>query len=206
VGPVNQKALEEVVSSKARLRIASLVSVRPRTLRELADLTGISVQGVLKHIARLERLGLLSETKVEGGDLPVRKVYSWKGVRIGDFSHGDLTLVKVTASSERPAHSEDPLRELNSLAADVLVQKQRVRDQTRRLGRMIDELVSTEARVVGLVEGLGADDQDRLLLNAAFTEESMEEAERAVGRHLGLREPRRALEKAMSRARKLGKK
>ncbi len=143
---MNQKALEEVVSSKARLRIADLISVRPRTLRELADLTGISVQGVLKHLSRLEKLGLLSETKVDGGALPIRKVYSIKGVRIGDFSHGDLTVVKVTASTERPAHSEEPLRELESLAADALVQKRRVRDQTRRLGRMIDELVEYRSK------------------------------------------------------------
>jgi predicted transcriptional regulator len=203
---VNQKALEEVVSSKARLRIVDLISIRPRTLRELADLTGMSVQGALKHIARLEKLGLLSESKVDGGALPIRKVYSSKGVRIGDFSHGDLTVVKVTASTERPPHSEEPLKELESLTADALVQRRRVRDQTRRLGRLIDELVGTETRIVGLVDGLGAADQDRLLLHTAFTEESMEEAEKALAQHLGLREPRRALEKALSRARKLGKK
>jgi predicted transcriptional regulator len=203
---VNPKALEEIVSSKARLRIADLISVRPRTLRELADLTGISVQGVLKHLARMERLGLVGETKVDGGVLPVRKVYSIKGVRIGDFSHGDLTVVKVTKAPERPAQSDDPIKELESLAADSLIQKRRIRDQARRLGRMIEELVSTETRIGGLVGGLGAADEDRLLLHTAFTEESLEEAERSLVEHYALREPRRALEKALNRARKLGKK
>lgn len=204
--PVDQRALEEVVSSKARLRIVDLLSVRPRTLKELADLNGISVQGVLKHITRLEKLGLISETKVDASALRVRKVYSMKGVRIGDFSYGGLTVVKMSTSTERPAHSDEPLRELELLAADTLVERRRIRDQARRLGRMIDELANTEARIHGLVEGLGTDDQDRLLLSAAFTEESLEEAEKVLSEHFGLREPRRALEKALSRARKLGKK
>lgn len=203
---MNQKAVEEVVSSSARLRVAHLISVRPRTLRELADLTGISVQGVLKHLAKLKKLGIVAETKVEGGALPVRKVYAIKGVRIGDFSHGDLTVVKMTDAAERAAQSDDPLRDLESLAADALVQKRRIRDETRRLGRMIDELVATEMRIGGLVDGLGADDEDRLLLHAAFTEESLEEAEKSIAEHYGLREPRRALEKALGRARKLAKK
>jgi predicted transcriptional regulator len=203
---VNQRALEDVVSSKARLRIADLVSVRPRSLKELADLTGISVQGVLKHISILEKLGLVGEIKIDAGKLPIRKVYSIKGVRIGDFSHGDLTVVKMTSTTGRHALSEEPIRELESLAADALVQRRKVRDQTRRLGRIIDELVNTEARIGDVVDGLGVPDEDRLLLSAAFTEETMEEAEKALARHLGLREPRRALEKALSRARKLGKK
>jgi predicted transcriptional regulator len=203
---VNQKAMEEVVSSKARLRMADLISVRPRALRELADLTGMSVQGVLKHLARMKSLGIVSETKVNGGSLPVRKVYAIKGVRIGDFSHGDLTVVKVTSASERSAQSDDPIGELESLAADALVQRRRIRDQTRRLGRMIDELENTQSRIGGLVGGLGSADEDRLLLHAAFTEESLEDAERSLAEHYGLREPKRALEKALSRARKLGKK
>jgi predicted transcriptional regulator len=203
---MNQSALEEIVSSKARLRIADLLSVRPRTLRELADLTGISMPGVLKHLARMEKLGLVAEAKVEGGAFPVRKVYSMKGVRIGDFSHGNLTVVKVTDSTVKSAKSEDAVKELESLAADALVQKRRIRDQTRRLGRMIDELVNTESRIGGLIGGLGAEDEDRLLLHTAFTEESMEEAERSLTEHYGMREPKRALDKAVSRARKLGKK
>ena len=203
---MNQSALEEIVSSKARLRIADLLSVRPRTLRELADLTGISMPGVLKHLARMEKLGLVAEAKVEGGAFPVRKVYSIKGVRIGDFSHGNLTVVKVTDSTEKSAKSEDAVKELESLAADALVQKRRIRDQTRRLGRMIDELVNTESRIGGLIGGLGAEDEDQLLLHTAFTEESMEEAERSLTEHYGMREPKRALDKAVSRARKLGKK
>lgn len=203
---MNQKALEEVVSSKVRLQIADLISVRPRTLQELADITGLTVQGVLKHLTRMKRLDIVAEDKVEGGTLPIRKVYAAKSARIGDFSHGDLTVVKVTDTAERSASSDNPVSELESLAADSIIQKRRVRDQARRLSRTIDELVATQTRISGILNGLEIADDDRMLLQAAFTEESLEEAERSLSAHFGLREPRRAIEKALARARKLAKK
>jgi len=182
------------------------VSLRPRTLRELADLTGISVQGVLKHLAKLKSLGLVSEMKLAAGALPVRKLYTIGDVRIGDFSHGDLTVVKISRFSEQVAQPGDSVKELEALAADAMVERRRIRDQARRLGRAIDDLVSTEARIGSLIRGLGLDDKDRLLLHTFFTEESLEDAERALREHYGMREAGRALEKAISRARKLGKK
>lgn len=203
---MNQKALEEVVSSKVRLQIADLISVRPRTLQELADITGLTVQGVLKHLTRMKRLDIVAEVKVEGGTLPIRKVYAAKSARIGDFSHGDLTVVKVTDTAERSASSDNPVSELESLAADSIIQKRRVRDQARRLSRTIDELVATQTRISGILNGMEIADDDRMLLQAAFTEESLEEAERSLSAHFGLREPRRAIEKALARARKLAKK
>ena len=203
---MNQKALEEVISSRPRLQIATLISVRPRTLRELAKLTKMTVQGVLKHLAKLEELGVVSETKVEAGELHVRKVYSAKGVRIGDFSDRDLTIIKVTEWPESRSKSEDSVKDLESLAADVLVQKTRIRDQARRLSRNIDELMTLETRISALVRDLPMSDEDRLLLYAAFTEESLEDAERSLQEHYRLKEPREALQKAITKAKKLGRK
>jgi len=54
--------------------------------------------------------------------------------------------------------------------------------------------------------GLGATEEDRLLLHTAFVEESLEKAEKSLAEHHGMREPKRALEKALSRARRLAKK
>ncbi len=203
---MSQEALEAIVSSKARLQIADLVSTRPRTLRELADFTGISIQGVLKHLDKLNGLGLIAEKRVSGGSLPVRKLYAIKGVRVGDFSYGGLTVVKMSRSIGKAVGSENPVPELESLAADAIVQRRRIRDQARRLGRMIDEFVDTETRIEGLVRSLDVKDDERLLIQTAFTEESLEEAERTLREHQGLKDARRALEKALSRARKVGKK
>ena len=203
---MNQKVLEEVVSSRPRLQIASLISVRPRTLGELAKLTRMTVQGVLKHLAKLEELGMVSETKVDAGALHVRKVYSAKGVRIGDFSNRDLMVIKVTEWPESRSKSEDSVKDLESLAADTLLQKRRIRDQARRLSRSIDELMTLETRISTLVRDLPTSDEDRLLLYAAFTEESLEDAERSLQEHYRLKEPREALQKAIAKAKRLSRK
>ena len=95
---VTRDLLPEVVSSRTRLKVADLVSARPRSLGELAAATGISIQGVLKHLRKLEELGLVEGKNVRSPDLAVRKVYAAKGVRLGDFSAGDLTLVKLSGN------------------------------------------------------------------------------------------------------------
>jgi predicted transcriptional regulator len=203
---LSQSTLEEIVSSKARLKIASLISIRPRTLRELSNLTGISIQGVLKHLDKLRSLGIVGEKKVAGGSIPVRKLYSIKGVHVGDFSQGDLTVVRISSNFEKAAVSSEPVRELESAAADMIIQKRRIKDQARRLARIIDELVNTETRIDGVIRGLNVHDDERLLLHTSYTEESLEEAERTLREHYGLKDARRALEKAIAGAGRIGKK
>ncbi len=193
----------ELVSSKARLRIAGLLSVRPRTLRELSDLTGITVQGVLKHIAVLERLGILDQKRIEGDEITARKVYSVKGVQIGDFSFGDLMVVKVTDLGKTVYKSENPSKQLQSLSQDALVQRRRIRDETRRLGRMIDSFFDTQAHLRGLIDGVVLKDEDRLVIQTAFTEETLEDAEESLRRHYGLSNSRRAIERAFGKVRRI---
>lgn len=201
--------LPEVVSSRARLRIAALVSARPRSLAELAAATGISVQGVLKHLTKLEELGLVEEENLRSPALAVRKVYTAKGVKLGDYSAEDLTLVKLSenpsALAENPsALAEEPDRpfDLEYLAEEAILRRRRIQDQTRRLGRMIDDLVEDESRLRVALESMDLSDTERLILRVLFTEESLEEGERVLLEHFGLRDGKRSIEKALSKARR----
>lgn len=201
------KVREEVVSSEVRLKMADLISVRPRTLRELKALTGLrTVPGVLKHLSKLKEMRLVKEEDLAGGALSSRKVYSVdRGAHVRDFSYRDFTVVKLSTEHGQAARSDRPVDELESLATDALIQRRRIREQARRLGRMIDDLVSTEARIGDIARAVGANDEERLLLQIAFTEESLEDAEAALRRQHGVANGRRALEKAISKARRVGK-
>jgi predicted transcriptional regulator len=192
--------LEGIVSSRVRLKIADLLSIRPRTLKELADITGISVQAVLKHLEKLDSLGVLDERRIDAAELAVRKVYYITGVHVGDFSLGDLTIVKLSRTEQPPARGRKAGRqELERLAEDSLVQRRRIREQARRLGRMIDDLVATEGRLNGLIESLRMKDGERLMVHTFFTEESMEEAESSLKEHYGVTDARRAIERALGK-------
>jgi DNA-binding transcriptional ArsR family regulator len=200
------EAPAEILSSKSRLRIADLLSTRPRTLKELADRTGVSVQAVLKHLEKLDSLGMLEKRKVAGRDLSVRRLYALKGFHVGDFSAEGLTVVSIREGGPLPYHGTDPAGDLEKIAEDVLVQRRRVRDQARRLGRSISELTGYEERLAGLIEALGLEDPERLVIQTAFTEETLGDAERELRKVHGIDDPRRSIARALAKARRSVKK
>lgn len=196
----------ELLTSANSLKIAALVSVRPRTLSELAELTGISIQGALKHIKKLERLGLARGEKISGKDLGVRKVYSASALSVGDFSSGDLKIVKVSKRVVAEMVEKDPLGRMEFLAEEALVQRRRIRDEARRLGRLIDDLVEDERRLQAALDSINLDDDSRLILHTMFTEETAADGERVLTKHFGMKGGRRSIDEALAKARYIAKK
>ena len=126
-------AIEDIANSRARLTIASLISSRPRTLGELAETTGISVQGVLKHLKRLSESGILKEKSLPSGRyLRPRKLYYIDTRRVADYSQGGMivaTLGNETVTGDLKV--DDPYRELDRLAQDVILVRRRARELSR---------------------------------------------------------------------------
>jgi DNA-binding transcriptional ArsR family regulator len=198
---VARNPLPDVISSPARLKIANLVSGRPRSLGELAAATGISIQGVLKHLRKLQELGLVQEMSVGSSALAVRKVYAATRAKLADFSTGDLTLVKLSEKPSEAAEEPDQPPDLEYMAEEAILQRRRVRDQTKRLGRMIDDLVENESRIKAALESMDLSDAERLILQVLFTEESFAEGERVLLEHFGLQDGKKSIEKALVKTR-----
>lgn len=195
------EALDELLSSGPRLKIADAVSVRPRTLGELADLTGISVQGVLRHLKRLAELGVIEERTLSPSTPKARRVYASKEFRVGDFSAPGLTVVKKTRRLRGGGQRHPPERDLEEAAADLLVRKRRVRDEVRRLGRMIDGLVEDEESLEAALDEVGGDGLRRLILDVLLTEETVGEGEKALSRYYGIFD-RRSIEGALAKVKR----
>lgn len=157
---------------------------------------------MLKHLRKLEELGLVEGKNVRSPDLAVRKVYAAKGVRLGDFSAGDLTLVKLSGKPSASTEKIDRSIDLEYLAEEAILRRRRVRDQARRLGRMIDDLVEDESRIMAALESMDLSDTERLILQVLFTEESLEEGERVLLEHFGLQDGKKSIERALSKARR----
>jgi predicted ArsR family transcriptional regulator len=193
--------MKEVLAPGARLKIADAVSVRPRTLTELADLTGISVQGVLKHLKRLARLGLVEERKAPASVSKARRVYVSGSALVGDYSAKDLAIVKLSKAARPEKRRQTKNQDLESLAADLLFQRRRIRDEIRKLGKMIDRLVEEEELLNGALEAGSFTEDERLILQALLTEETIEEGVRALSKYYGI-EDRRSIDKALAKARR----
>ena len=197
LGPhVDNPDLEHVVASRTRLRIADLLSTRPRTLGELAESTHISVQAVLKHLAKLAEVGLVEAlTLIRPKRLGVRKVYTVKKTLVGDYSRGSLMVVNLSeAARGGTIPSKDGYRELERLAEDSIIQKGRIRDQARRLARMIKELDGFESRLKEGIGRLPLTEEEKLVAYVMFTEDTEAEAVKTLRSHYACREPQLAIE------------
>jgi len=198
---MSDNVLSAIISSRSRLKIADFISTRPRGLEELAAATGISMQGVLKHLKKLKSIGIVDERSIRSPILAARKVYVASGVRLRDFSSGDLTLVKLSGRPPVSASELDRYPDLEYLAEEVILRRRRVRDHARRVGRMIDELVDEESRIGAILESMNLSDAEKLILQILFTEESLEQGERVLQEHFGLQDGKKSIEEALVKAR-----
>ena len=186
--------------------IAALVSIRPRTQSELAELTGVSLPGVLKHLKRLEMLGLVQEKKLDRHMFTARKVYTARRTTIGDFSEPDLRVVRLLHEPGVAEPQGGESLNLESQAEDLILQERRVREQVKKLGRMIDGLLADRSRLAATAGTTGLGFDDRLILQVLFTEESASDGERVLIRHFGLKGGRRSIDRVLAESRKIAKK
>lgn len=202
--------IEVIASSRARLTIASLLSTRPRTLGELAEVTGMSVQGVLKHLKKLEEARLLRERKMKRGRyLKQRKLYFIDNPKVADYSQRDVLVATmgrpraIGEPGEKTADrsGESSLRELDGLAQDVLILRRRVRDLARRTARMVDEVVESESRIATLVSSLGLTDEEEQVARLVYGDDSPETVRQILREQYGCTDPEGAIRDVMKRIR-----
>jgi DNA-binding transcriptional ArsR family regulator len=196
---VNPDDLSEVLSSRARVKIEDAVSLRPRTLGELAAITGISVQGVLRHLKILAKLGLVEERKISSKAPKARRVYAARGTSLGDYSSGGLVVVKATERVPTQKRVRRQSQDLERMSGELLIQRRRIRDEAKKLGRMIDELVDSQQALSSALGGLKLDNEGRLILEVLLTEETAADGLRILSRYYGL-DDRRSIDKALAEA------
>jgi len=199
-------SIEALASSKVRLKIASILSVRPAVLGELSSATGISVQGVLKHLGKIADEGLLSEENMKGGRfLKQRKLYYIKKRLVSDYSEGDLLLATLGKSSpEEPQRATKAYEELDWLAQDIIILRRRARDLAHKLHRVLDEVAEDESRIRALLAVLHLAPDERQIAYLIFTEDSPESAKAILSDHYGCADPGAAIEQVSGKLRRMG--
>jgi DNA-binding transcriptional ArsR family regulator len=201
---MNPDVLGEVLSSRARVRIEDAVSLRPRTLGELADVTGISVQGVLRHLKILTKLGLVEERRMTSRAPKARRVYAAKGASLGDYSTGTLTVVRATERVPTARQHRHQPRDLERMSGELLIQRRRIRDEARKLGRMIDDLVDSQQALESALNGLKLTAGQRLILEVLLTEETATDGRRVLSRYYGLNDTM-SIDEALAEAKRNAK-
>ena len=191
----------EVLSSGMRLKIADAISQRPRTLGELSHITGISVQGVLRHLRRLERAGLVEERKVTASAPKARRVFAARGAILEDYSSGNLTIAKFVERMPEPRRGWKQGAGLESMAAEVLLLRRRVKEEAKRIGRMIDEAAAGREELEAALARMHLNEEERLILEVILTEETLEDGIRVLSKFYGV-DDRRSIDEALAKARR----
>ena len=193
--------LGEVLSSRVRLKIAGAISQRPRTLGELSFITGISVQGVLRHLRRLEEVGLVEERRVTASAPKARRVYGAKGAVLEDYSAGNFTVAKLVERWPEGQRLQKQGAELEKMAVEVLILRRRVKEEAKRIGRMIEDAAQGQEELETALARMPLSEEERLILDVILTEETAEDGIRVLSRFYGL-EDRRSIDEALAKARR----
>jgi len=196
--PLHPDRFGEFLSSEVRLKIADALSQRPRTLGELAFITSISVQGVLRHLRQLEKQGLVEERRLSNSIPKARRVYASKGAIVEDYSSGDLTVAKVVESWPDGRDVKGPATDLENLSAELLLLRRRVKEETKKLGKLIDEVAENQHELEASLANMPVSEVERLILEVILTEETVEDGVRALSRFYGI-EDRRSIDEALSK-------
>ncbi len=170
----------------------------------------MSVQGVLKHLKKLEEARLLRERKMKRGRyLKQRKLYFIDNPKVADYSQRDVLVATmgrpraIGEPGEKTADrsGESSLRELDGLAQDVLILRRRVRDLARRTARMVDEVVESESRIATLVSSLGLTDEEEQVARLVYGDDSPETVRQILREQYGCTDPEGAIRDVMKRIR-----
>ena len=197
-------SIEEIASSRPRLTIASLISSRPRTLSELAEMTSISVQGVLKHLKRLEEEGIVKEWNMaKGRYLRPRKLYYAESRRVADFSQDDL-LVAALRKVEEPhtPKSDGAFEALDAHAQDIIIQHRRARELSKKMTRMIDAFLESEMRIGALIDSMDLEPDEKQVAHLIFGDDGPVKARRVLRNHYGCADPDAAIRAVIRKIRR----
>ena len=191
--------VDEVLTSRVKRRIADAISQRPRTLGELSYATGISVQGVLRHLRQLEKLGFVEERRLSPIIPQARRVYASKGAMLEDYSSGDLSVAKLIEIWPEAKRPPGTAVDLENMSADVILLRRRVREETRRLGRLIDEVAESQDQLRRALVNAPLSEVERVIVEVILTEETVEDGVKALSKFYGIVD-RRSIDGALAKA------
>jgi predicted transcriptional regulator len=192
---VNFEHLLEIVGSGTRLHLLELLGVRARSLKELASSLHVTQQAVMKHLAMLERNGLIQE--ISAGGSRVRKVYALSGPLSLGYVFKDNTLCVYMGTDGHDAKSSKGTGELLKQAEyERNMIRMRAKVLANRLRTLVLEDLKKQAEIHSAIKGMKASPIEAVALScfsALDSERVLEEASKAFG--LNLREvAERALE------------
>ncbi|MEK0325028.1 MAG: ArsR family transcriptional regulator [Nitrosopumilus sp.] len=179
----------ESVTSRTKIHILDLLSSRPRCLSELADRTGVSTQGISKHLKSLVADGLVKIVNVNRDkssrslirayyrlDKPVYIYSGWENERLSLFMS-----LKTPESYRIPKEKKSVSRVLGETEDGLNQLKRRLRLLRNRESRIFEEMTELECLKDHIVRELKCSPVEEYLLRAFLFSRNEDDLIKAAG-------------------------
>ncbi len=183
------------VTSRTKIHILDLLSSRPRCLSELSDITGVSTQGISKHVKSLVAVGLVkivivnrdksSKSLIRAYYKINRPVYIYSGKE--DERLSLFMPLKTSKSYHEPKEKKRASRVLEETEDELNQLRRRLRLLRNRESRIFEELTELEWSKDRIVGGLKCSPVEEYLLRAFLSSRNEHELKKAGG-YFGLQQ------------------
>jgi len=175
--------LLEIIGSGTRLRLLELLNVRARSINELARNLGVTQQAVMKHLAMLERNGIIQQVKINSKS-KVRSVYTIsKPLTLGyTFKNGILCL--YVASREYGLNTSADIKALEEITYRRKLLHMRKKAITNRLRTLVEKDLSMQVEINDVMKELQLSPIQTIAMRCFLGRDSrknLEEASKAFG-------------------------
>lgn len=175
-----------IIGSGTRLRLLELLCTRARSLNEMASNLGVTQQAVMKHMAILERNGLVQQIKT-GKKSHVRKVYALSGPLSMGYVFRDNILCLYIGSNGRTRSVSKVMESPKKIEYDRSLLRIRLKVLANRLRNILEADLEKQAEIYNTIKNLKLSPIQTIALqcsSAIDSEKQLEQASKALGINL----------------------
>ncbi len=143
---MREEDIIEALSGETKRKIVSLLTRKPLTLKEIAEILGITPPAALKHVRELESLGIVEAYSVNRGLGRPRKYYR--------ISRSLRLVITLTEDSLQIKFME--IEPTNKLATDIKKRIDEIKKRLDILGGMtsFSETITHSSRLIHVIDEL----------------------------------------------------
>ena len=176
-----------MIGSVTRLRLLELLCERARSINELVRILGVTQQAVLKHLAKLEKNGLVEQVKVNS--VPkVRIVYTLsKPLALGYIFRSGILCLYI-GSGEYNVNSLSNIQTLKERTFSKKMLKMRIKIVVNRLRTLVEEDLKIQSEIDCVLKELELSPVQIIAFRCLLSPNSnkaLEEASKAFGFNMG---------------------
>ncbi|MEM2760308.1 MAG: helix-turn-helix domain-containing protein [Nitrososphaerales archaeon] len=150
---VDFATLIEIIGNETRLHLLELLTERPRGIKELASILGVTPQAVLKHLTVLERNDIIQQIWIDSKS-KIRCVYSINRPFYLGYTFKDGVLCLYIGSAQHDANVSVDIDDLRKITYKRNLLRMRTKVIANRLRALVAEDLTMQTEIHSAMKNL----------------------------------------------------